>query len=269
MKSRPIIFSSEMIRALLAEQKTQTRRIIKPQPSEHWLPYSYGEIHKMVDGDFVMRNGDPVVIGWGPCNEDGEEGYKCKYGKPGDYLWVRETFAVWDGPIAYLADSWCNGHEDLDNKRCRLDYGVKWKPSIHMPRKYSRITLKITNIRVERVQDITEHDAIAEGCEAKKFPGPWWQGYKEFNGEKIYQQHCGKTHPDWMIDPRRMKDTRHLDRSAANFYRGLWNSLNAKHSSWSSNPWVWVIEFEVIRKNIMELYKSLSGFSDWLHHHWQ
>jgi len=87
-------------------------------------------------------------------------------------MWVRETFADlrgggFDRPFAYFADSCKNGEEDLESKRCRLDYGVRWRPSIHMPRLASRITLEIDSIRAERLQDITEEDAKAEGIDAR------------------------------------------------------------------------------------------------------
>lgn len=123
MKERPIIFSGEMVRAILAGRKTQTRRVIKPQP--------------------VIQDGVAFF----------KTGQRCPYGQIGDRMWVREAWIRNSGVPAYRADdpSWPGETP-------------KWKPSIHMPRWASRITLEIVNVRVERLQDITVGDAWAEGC---------------------------------------------------------------------------------------------------------
>ena len=139
MKTKPIIFKAEMVTAILAGKKTQTRRIIKPQPENN---VNFGYSNNMAY--------------WQPRN------IKCPYGKIGDKLWVRENFYV-------LPHIWAQHHNeqpvhysaDVVNKQHIEDYVQK--PSIHMPRWASRITLEITNIRVERIQDISEDDAKAEG----------------------------------------------------------------------------------------------------------
>ena len=226
MKQTPILFRPEMIRALLGGRKTQTRRIMKPQPQEEWAPFNYTEIHKMKDGDFPLRNGAPIVIGWGVCNEDGDEGYVCKYGQPGDLLWVRETMRVIDKQdygtrcaaikIRYEADktesNWIAYPERLDGTpivgKC-LAYGGY--------REASRLTLKITDIRVERVQEISEKDARAEGIDTSR-------------------------HGDGSI-------------AASCLYEDLWNSISGPES-WNQNPYVWVITFEVIKQNIDEYLRG-------------
>lgn len=167
-KERPILFSSEMVRAILEGRKTQTRRIVKPQP---------------------YRSSDmPETIGWYKdrpwhiyyiCNGRTTTDFTSPYGKPGDRLWVRETWAdvtacfgdkdpdesPWN--VAFKAD---NSVWNVLGKAVYLEqleqsgiYVDKWKPSIHMHRQSSRITLEITNVRVERLQDISEEDAKAEG----------------------------------------------------------------------------------------------------------
>lgn len=144
MRERPILFSGPMVRAILAGQKTQTRRIVKPQPL----------------GDTAWKNDDQwIVSGHG---EAGDTGLHCPYGQPGDRLWVRETWAYGihalaaksdaDGPFVYAADQTTQG------RLCD-----RWRPSIHMPRTASRIALEITGVRVERLRDISETDALAEG----------------------------------------------------------------------------------------------------------
>lgn len=129
MKERPIIFSGPMVRAILEGRKTQTRRVVKDDTMLAWL------------------NCDNVVK---PIN-DHVAHLGCPYGQPGDRLWVRETFCPDYDPPIYKAD------EDQAK--------IAWKPSIHMPRWASRITLEITAVRVERLQDISDADALAEGCE--------------------------------------------------------------------------------------------------------
>jgi len=197
MKEYPILFSSEMVRAIL-EGKTQTRRVIKPQP-------------------VVMRQSLDIpplpVLEWKsyPAAIGEVLGQACPYGQPGDWLWVRETWAVskrLDGipphklefltsnpdfpidTIYYRADS-CNGVNPLRGR---------WRSSIHMPRWASRIDLEITGNRIERVQDISEEDARAEVGE-------------------------------WGCD-------------TIEVFQELWDSINAKRGfGWDVNPWVWVIEF--------------------------
>ena len=182
MKEHPIIFSTDMVRAILDGKKTMTRRVIKnPERYEH------------------IRECD----------------FCCPYGQVGDRLWVRETLVITGGRgseyVAYKAD----GYE--------LDKGIfpeKWRPSIFMPRWASRITLEITEVRVERVQEITEEDAIKEGiCVVDN------------TEDGIYSS---PNYPDIHRD----------------IFMYLWDSLNTKRGyGWEVNPWVWVIEFKRVIKD--------------------
>jgi len=224
MTERPILFSAEMVRAILDGRKTQTRRIVKPQPTgaTSWLP------HIEASGFY------PDKISAKP------ERLVCKYGQSGDQLWVRETWAK--GETAGVAR-----YRATDPQCDDTTSGLRWRPSIHMPRWASRITLRITDIRVERLQDISEDDARAEGCEARPFPGPWWQGYRDLgDGKLFHQQAVGETPPDWMIEPKKMPPTPWLDRSARDNFRSIWMGLHGP-DAWEANPWVWVISFERVK----------------------
>jgi hypothetical protein len=147
MKERPILFSGPMVQAILDGRKTQTRRVVKPQP-EYWE--QTGGYHYPLDKK--PYRGAPV----GRVRSIDE--YRCPYGQPGDRLWVRETWHQYaGGEVIYRADY---GPESYQA-------GAKgWRPSIFMPRWASRITLEITGVRVERVQDISADDARAEGVSA-------------------------------------------------------------------------------------------------------
>lgn len=218
MRERPILFSGEMVRAILAGRKTQTRRVIKPQPSnmDEWS--GMGEF---IDGRYGFQN----AVG---------NDYFCPLGKPGDRLWVRETWGMSvrrDGAggtgefITHKADDpdaiYCSA-------ACGTNIPIKWHPSIHMPRWASRITLEITDVRVERVQDITEEDAVREGIIST------WSNYGHMSS-----------------DPRKLfiafseKDGGYS--SAKEAYENLWNFMYSKRGfGWDANPWVWVISFKVI-----------------------
>ena len=193
MKERPILFSGSMVRAILEGRKTQTRRVIRFQPDEDGLAF-----------DLIKR-------GW--FDTSGRE-YKCPYGQPGDRLWVRESWAkAIHGCGVELLERWEPGKEGpfgvgaIYAATPHKGYSVgKWKPSIHMPRWASRITLDVTGVRVERLQDIRNKDAEAEGVE------PWSSNALDFDQ---YQ----------------------------NSFQHLWESINGPES-WEANPWVWVVEFK-------------------------
>lgn len=144
MNQHPIIFSTPMVRGILDGRKTQTRRIIKPQPYKNGDTWHYNKKS--------FGNSPPNEV----CNSP-IPGLKCPYGQPGDLLWVRETWAPAMGEICFKADY---SDKVLSEKRNK---GL-WKPSIHMPKAAARLWLKITDVRVERLHDISEKDAIAEGC---------------------------------------------------------------------------------------------------------
>ena len=183
MTSRPILFSAPMVRALLDGSKTQTRRVLKSQALE-WISTPVG-----FDPQFIAD----------------AENRLSPYGQVGDQLWVRETF--------------CDATVGLHGRvlyRATGDTACKWKPSIFMPRAASRITLEITGVRVERLQNITAADALAEGV--IQLPDG---GYS-------------------------LSDTRHYSDSPDESYASLWEHLNGE-GSWNSNPWVWVIEFKKVK----------------------
>ncbi|MFS8079924.1 hypothetical protein UDZ25_14225 [Serratia marcescens] len=182
MKERPVIFNGEMVRAILDGRKTQTRRVMKVQPSEHFHP-----MNMSLELDYSARWYTPGVIDkdgylqpatgqvFGVAGED--EGYACPFGTVGDRLWVRET---WSSDFAnyypndrvwYAADNnrcsdieVVNGVRGIYSPESDVHVPFRWRPSIHMPRWASRITLEITAVRVERLNDISHDDAKAEGC---------------------------------------------------------------------------------------------------------
>lgn len=205
---RPILFSGEMVRAILAGRKTQTRRIVKPQPV---APLRFSIDRPAVGGSVAYF----AYVDAGGVHHN-ELSAECRYGQPGDRLWVRE--AAYIAPPNFGDDRDCNLTDyegrprvaswaatmDSDSVRCATDYGVKCTPSIHVPRWASRITLEVVAVRVERVQDISRDDVQAEGVESKA----WDSGLR--------------------------KDA----------FSALWDSINGKRAPWASNPWVWVVEFK-------------------------
>ena len=214
MRERPIIFSAPMVRAILAGAKTQTRRVVRQQitplaDGSSWHQFDHrGSNYRM-----NLRNG--TVSQWSPLLQF------CPYGQPGDRLWVRETHAP-QSDCWGSWERWTRGeggpgpviHYKASDERAWVD---RWRPSIHMPRWASRITLEITSVRVERLQDISEADAIAEGCIQN--PNGYYQGG-----------------PHKVIGLKQMA-------TAVRAYRDLWESINGP-SSWDANPWVWVVEFK-------------------------
>lgn len=189
MKERPILFSAPMVRAILSGRKCQTRRVVKGNALK-WLDH----------------------FGFTPGFVANPENHQCPYGQPGDRLWVREN--GWERPYRTAnmmregADTWepyyfdADGYGNADAEQFK-ELGFKRRPSIHMPRWASRITLEITGVRVERLQDISEADATAEGVVVPGFPGA---------------------------------------ESAIGAFHELWASIHGPYA-WELNPWVWVIEF--------------------------
>lgn len=154
MKTRPILFSAPMVRALLDGRKTMTRRVVKK--SEQWPADAVRAVMLETRGTVMAVNAQRCTYG---------PEIKCPYGQPGDRLWVRETWKHVDGGPVYdaaggIADSF---DPETIYHATRPHYPGPWKPSIFMPRWASRITLEITGVRVERLQDISISDAMAEG----------------------------------------------------------------------------------------------------------
>lgn len=217
MRERPILFSGEMVHAILEGRKTQTRRLVTPGAGQEWLtPATIDKVRRF------ERTGE----WWTMAVEGGHIGsVRCPYGQPGDRLWVREAFApvdrnghkcaARDAAFVVLSDG-AQKYRDgayfppLPKYQQGAFDGIKWRPSIHMPRWASRITLVVTDVRVERLQDISERDACAEGV---KPSGPTFEA-----------------------DDAEFGDAR----TAFHF---LWDGINGKRAPWSSNPWVWVVSF--------------------------
>ncbi|EPH2707609.1 morphogenetic protein [Klebsiella pneumoniae] len=207
MKERGMIFNGEMVRAILDGRKTQTRRIMAPQPAD--------DIERC-----IFPN--PEAIGWKSSlrhKHGSTTAHFCHYGKPGDRIWVRETF---QGPLFDydLMDSYCKDPTPFEKPEFCVykadgvpapefydtddELHCCWRQSIHMPRWASRILLEITNVRVERLKSISDGDAIREGCSTADMK----------SGDCV-----------------------------ADVFARLWASIYGAES-WNANPWVWVIEFK-------------------------
>jgi len=221
MTERPILFSAPMVRAILEGRKSQTRRVVTPQPPTpeqvHALAgidYSWiAPTHQRIE---YHRPAGPV---WAVRALMGREPHlRCPYGHPGDRLWVREAWGIaaglpWDpGYVEYRAD--CTGNfNDVG------DLIPRWRPSTHMPRKYSRILLEVTDVRVQRVQDISEADARAEGV-------LWVPGHGEITPADLEEGYSN------YLDCRQG-------------FWGLWDSINERRGyGWEANPWVWCLTFK-------------------------
>ena len=222
VKERPILFSGPMVRAILSGAKTQTRRAVKADRYRH-QPQCQGPANPS-SGNLVYRLDDK----WGPSAWDDSDFVLdpiavCPYGQPGDRLWVRETFDISPEPTGWEGHHWLTYVADGDRIEVdcaefymgRLKPGKRY-PSIHMPRWASRIMLEITGVRVERLQDISIDDVIAEGIEPVKNGPHANQYWREETGAKF-------------VD--------------------LWESINGP-DSWAANPWVWVIEFKRIEGGV-------------------
>ncbi|MGK0158859.1 hypothetical protein [Pseudomonas mosselii] len=231
-KERPILFSGPMVRAILEGRKTVTRRPIKP--SMRGFDVSF-ELHQQEDGSWrPMHTFDESSMD----DQGTEHPIACPYGRIGDRLWVREAWAQVNVAQA-PGESWVV-YRECDN---RTDYGGPWKPSIHMRRRDSRILLEITDVRVERLNDISDEQAKAEGMVYTDFGMQERPGRASIDGGKTYhplkpQQapgwHAGDaTHPDQCLDRARWA------------FANLWGKINGENS-WDANPWVWVVEFKQV-----------------------
>ena len=217
MKERSVRFTDTEVRAILEGRKTQTRRVVK---TSHKSNSDYPT--------FDVRNGKPVALQYDHNGLKAEWDLQCPHGTVGDRLWVREAWfdngASWEG-CTEKTPARCLYRADGEfHEQCPEDYmGAKWRPSIHMPRWASRITLEITGVRVERLQEITPKDAIAEGFMPTRESGLGTSEHFRKAAELV-----GGPYP-----------------------RGLfamtWNQINGPES-WSANPWVWVIEFRRVQQ---------------------
>lgn len=213
VKERAILFSGSMVKAILAGTKTQTRRVMKPQPVDGYSPEDQARWYTpgVVDRWGELQPADYDVFG--VSTYDGEQGWVCPYGAPGDLLYVRET---------WYCPKQLGGTYHREKRLYRADEGplrdypgVKWKPAIHMPREFSRILLEITDVRVERVNQISEADAEAEGV------------------DKVSVLESGDGATGLLLDGYR-----------ANF-AALWQKLNGPRGyGWDVNPLCWVVSFK-------------------------
>jgi len=220
MKERPIVMTGSSVRAILEDQKLQTRRVMKPQPyfsHDNWWFEKKGMVYALPNGKEFCT---PALGIWDVC----------PYGRAGDRLWVKETWRVvntFDGlrpseissqfaegrtaSVWYKYPVWMCNDKEYEKK-----FQGRWRSARFMPRWASRILLEITDIRVERVQDITEQDAIAEGFEKSYYYKP-------------------------------LSSSREVLNYARDSFGEGWDSINEKRGfGWDVNPWVWVIEFKVV-----------------------
>lgn len=245
VRELPIIFSGPMVRAILAGKKTQTRRRVAPGSfAGKWLANCETLGPR---GDCAFDTGIK-----GAREYVADPGNSPPYGAPGDRLWVRENWAEvpravphtgedepWraDGKIlVYQADPEWEGARlfACSDGVLRWAKPDRWRPSIHMPRWACRLVLEVTAVRVERLQDISEQDAQAEGipvdiadqalCAPNYLqPGTWFQ--------------------DWTDEEEHYAPSDEIARAS---FRSLWESINGKRAPWASNPWVWVVSFKRI-----------------------
>lgn len=197
MNEHPILFSGPMVRAILEGRKWQTRRVMKPQPTAQL--YQIGATNEWAPPD--PRDADVPHLA---C------AVRCPYGAPGDRLWVREAFArLW----FKADDGWQTVYRADDNLDCILEAARgNWKPSIHMPRRYSRITLEITSVRVEPIQETSLDDMRAEGIRPSNEASLLWR-------ETLTEN-----------------------------FKNLWDQINGERGyPWSTNPWVWVVSFKQVQ----------------------
>ena len=228
MTDRPIIFGAPMVRAILDGRKTVTRRLVKDAGGAFWDHAGYRPT--VVNGRVRWH-----CVDTGADAGPGAPMPRSPYGGPGDRLWVRETFAERvdidgrdpaqrDRAKHYLMFK-ANGDDPRDPDNFHT-WGA-WKPSIHMPRWASRITLDVVSVRVERLHEITEEDARAEGIESLAFVHDATSPDDGFLGH-VFGRDDGRS------------TMYHTAREA---FAGLWDSLNAERAPWASNPWVWRVEF--------------------------
>lgn len=231
VKARPILFSSSMVRALIAGTKTQTRRLVKPQPDvSHWQGIQ--SMFGYAGGDRTKPFGDwhqwRVV---GPDYPDGDDDDVWCPWAAGELLWCKESWAYrrdhdqLNGTQLYEAGVrqawyWADGPGKCCNTGCDGAAG-RVRAARFMPRWASRITLRITEVRVQRLQEISQADAIAEGCRAVS----------------LHDLDCASTPP-------------------SHEYRRIWESINGA-DSWAANPFVWCLTFEVLQKNVDEVLTNV------------
>jgi hypothetical protein len=260
MKDRPILFSAPMVRAILEGRKTQTRRAVK----------LHGNDGLQADHDvwrFCEFHENPRRAVWQHrTNISRVITEVCRYGKPGDRLWVREAWSP-DAPYVYpcpqywyrldfdqFSDPTLN-REHCCPKESRGNHGdcfacwsenhgkFRWRPSIHMPRRASRITLEITEVRVQRLNEISEEDAIAEGIDPLFSPAEVKARPELHHDPMPWRNYLWHGDIGRGITAKQSAAWRHQYSSyevPSGSYSSLWESING---AWAQNPWVWAVSF--------------------------
>jgi hypothetical protein len=201
--NRPILFSTPMVQAILEGRKTQTRRVIKDKVFQSFVDAGF------TDG-FILHPENNIID-------------RCPYGKPGDTLWVRETWQLLPSGFDEIPPEMNYIYKATDKLS---DECTRWRPSIFMPREAARLFLTVKNIRVERLQDITEEDATKEGIRG------WTKD------TKLYKYCVGEVGENGNV-------WRDMPRTAREAFESLWDGINkGRGYGWDTNPWVWVVEFE-------------------------
>lgn len=206
MKTKPILFSTEMVKANLAGRKNKTRRIVD---EKHYGFLEYAFSNKSNLADWISKNAEHKI---------------------GDILWVRETFEIFPVENASVFNNESSVVNHYQYKADQTECFIKWKPSIHMPKEAARMFLKILNVRVERLQDISKEDCINEGI----LPLNMSSGQLEEMGQVYFDYSKPKRLFNDGLDP-------------LNSFKSLWESINGK-GSWNENPFVWVYEYKIIEK---------------------
>ena len=211
MKEKPMLYSGPMVRAILEDLKTQTRRVMKEHPPLPWKVEIHGDSLFVLDG------------GWKKF---------CKVPHPvGSRIWVKETWRTVNDPATCIGDALEIDYRADGITRIMDKVGKsRWRPSIHMPRWASRINLEVTEVRVERLQEITNEDALEEGIVD-------WCPYDRCGGIGYLPQNHTVTEPE-------VCECSHFD--GVEVYKLLWESINGP-GSWDQNPWVWVYTFKRIK----------------------
>ena len=226
MSDKPILFSAPMTRALLGGTKTQTRRVIMPQPKRFTPEYERQWHANAIPSG--RHEGRPREWTWWEGPPHGQSLYHradVAYA-PGDRLWVRESWSHTGQGVWTIASARMSGRGGAIYAADARAEGVKFWPSIHMPREFSRLTLIVEAVKVERLQEISEADARKEGprplpMQSEDDPSAWWE-----------------------VEPGL-----HQGRSARDSFRKLWNSINGP-DAWAANPWVAAYSFRLIPANI-------------------
>jgi hypothetical protein len=249
-KARPIIMRGESVRAVQAGRKVQTRRIVKTQPQDHHWQYAPALRDRYRHRVQLMATSDGPRWRFshsldGREDEFSTEWKRCPYGAPGDYLYVKEAVTRSGGLVQYRADGKTSlhlwpAHWKRDPQQARF-----------MLRRFARLWLEVEDVRCERLQDISEEDAKAEGLIAQEGDGGApGAGYKwtgtGYHGAG-FDRHGAPTFHTPASDGRCGCNVAGPSPAACAF-RELWNSINGKRAPWSSNPWTWVVSFRPVER---------------------